>query len=81
MSNQTVKASLLGWRSCKLRRKVPSTLAGETQALSAAVAEVEFLQVMCRDVIFRDVDIPDCRRASGPFTIVLRTDCALGARE
>eukprot|EP00959_Pyramimonas_sp_CCMP1952_P105319 2201729-Pyramimonas_sp.AAC.1 len=29
--NSSVKASFLGWRSSKLRRKVPSTLAGETQ--------------------------------------------------
>ena len=38
--NSAAKASILGWRSSKLRRKVPSTLAGETQALSAAIAEV-----------------------------------------
>eukprot|EP00959_Pyramimonas_sp_CCMP1952_P273291 5712289-Pyramimonas_sp.AAC.1 len=39
LANRSVKASILGWRSSKLRRKVPSTLAGETQALSSAVAE------------------------------------------
>eukprot|EP00959_Pyramimonas_sp_CCMP1952_P001782 36678-Pyramimonas_sp.AAC.1 len=39
LENRSVKASLLGWRSSKLRREVPSTLAGETQPLSAAIAE------------------------------------------
>eukprot|EP00959_Pyramimonas_sp_CCMP1952_P246851 5159390-Pyramimonas_sp.AAC.1 len=32
LDNHAVKASIIGWRSSKLRRKVPSTLAGETQA-------------------------------------------------
>eukprot|EP00959_Pyramimonas_sp_CCMP1952_P284059 5937587-Pyramimonas_sp.AAC.1 len=44
IDNCAVKASTLGWRSSKLRRKVTSTLAGETQALAQAVSEVEFLQ-------------------------------------
>eukprot|EP00959_Pyramimonas_sp_CCMP1952_P292105 6109205-Pyramimonas_sp.AAC.1 len=39
LDNQAVKASILAWRSSQLRRKVLSTLAGKTQALSAAVAE------------------------------------------
>eukprot|EP00959_Pyramimonas_sp_CCMP1952_P040812 853572-Pyramimonas_sp.AAC.1 len=37
--NQCVRASILGWRKSKLQRKVPSALAGETQALLSAVAE------------------------------------------
>eukprot|EP00959_Pyramimonas_sp_CCMP1952_P131915 2758139-Pyramimonas_sp.AAC.1 len=44
IDNCAVRASTLGWRSSKLRRRVTSTMAGETQALSAAVVEVEFLQ-------------------------------------
>ena len=79
VDNKPAKVSILGWRSTKLKRKVPSTLAGETQALSGAVAEVEYLQVLYRDIVFRDVDVPDCRRASGPFTAVLRADCTLGS--
>eukprot|EP00959_Pyramimonas_sp_CCMP1952_P295258 6175316-Pyramimonas_sp.AAC.1 len=75
LDNKAVKASILGWRSSKLRRKVPSTLAGETQALSAAVAEVEYLQILYRDVIFNDVHVRDHHRGSGPFTTVLRRDC------
>eukprot|EP00959_Pyramimonas_sp_CCMP1952_P177693 3713903-Pyramimonas_sp.AAC.1 len=29
----------LAWRSCRVKRQVPSTLAGEVQSLSAALAE------------------------------------------
>eukprot|EP00959_Pyramimonas_sp_CCMP1952_P259823 5432287-Pyramimonas_sp.AAC.1 len=52
IENQAVRQFILGWRSCKLRRRVPSTLAGRPQALSAAVAEVEYLQVLCRGIVF-----------------------------
>eukprot|EP00959_Pyramimonas_sp_CCMP1952_P200935 4202483-Pyramimonas_sp.AAC.1 len=31
--------------------------------------------------MFQDVDVPECRRASGPFTTVLRRECKLGSRE
>eukprot|EP00959_Pyramimonas_sp_CCMP1952_P425843 8919649-Pyramimonas_sp.AAC.1 len=40
IDNRVVRASTLRWRSSELRRKVSPTLAGETQALPAAVAEV-----------------------------------------
>eukprot|EP00959_Pyramimonas_sp_CCMP1952_P087990 1841052-Pyramimonas_sp.AAC.1 len=80
IDNRVVRASILGWRSSKLRRKVTSTLAGETQALSQAVAEVEFLQVLYRDIVFRDVNVSDLCRGAGPFTTVLRSNCRLGSR-
>eukprot|EP00959_Pyramimonas_sp_CCMP1952_P116300 2431401-Pyramimonas_sp.AAC.1 len=38
LENRAVRASLLGWRSSKLRRRFPSTLAGETLVLAPAVA-------------------------------------------
>eukprot|EP00959_Pyramimonas_sp_CCMP1952_P454309 9469693-Pyramimonas_sp.AAC.1 len=31
--------------------------------------------------MFHDVDVPECRRAAGPFTTVLRRDCSLSSRE
>eukprot|EP00959_Pyramimonas_sp_CCMP1952_P325348 6809993-Pyramimonas_sp.AAC.1 len=68
IENRSVRASVLGWRSSKLRRKVPSTLAGETQALAATVSEVEYLQILYRDIIVRDVDISDHHRGASPFT-------------
>eukprot|EP00959_Pyramimonas_sp_CCMP1952_P354018 7417028-Pyramimonas_sp.AAC.1 len=58
-NNKCVRTSILAWRSSRLRRKVLSTLAGETQALSSAVAEVEYLQIMHRDAALRDVTIRD----------------------
>eukprot|EP00959_Pyramimonas_sp_CCMP1952_P171432 3582025-Pyramimonas_sp.AAC.1 len=55
------RVSILGWRPCQLKRKVPCTLAGEALSLSAAVAEVEYMQVLFRDVVLHDDDVPDCR--------------------
>eukprot|EP00969_Alexandrium_andersonii_P323256 14282858-Alexandrium_andersonii.AAC.1 len=49
-------ATLLAWRSAKLKRRVPSTLAGEALALSLAVALTEHLQILWRDVNFQDAD-------------------------
>ena len=46
-SRRTVKVSPISWRSPKLQRKVSSTLAGETLALSRVVAEVEWLRRWC----------------------------------
>eukprot|EP00959_Pyramimonas_sp_CCMP1952_P263072 5501160-Pyramimonas_sp.AAC.1 len=31
--------------------------------------------------MFHDVGVPECRRAAGPFTTVLRRDCSLSSRE
>ena len=38
-SRRTVRVNPISWRSVKLKRKVSSTFAGETPALSQAVAE------------------------------------------
>eukprot|EP00959_Pyramimonas_sp_CCMP1952_P156567 3274361-Pyramimonas_sp.AAC.1 len=46
-----------------------------------AVAEVEYLQILYRDVVFQDVDIQHHHRCSGSFTTVLRSDCRLGSRK
>eukprot|EP00959_Pyramimonas_sp_CCMP1952_P410512 8602880-Pyramimonas_sp.AAC.1 len=40
----------LAWRSGKLRRQVASTLAGETLAVSSALGEAEWLQILLLDV-------------------------------
>ena len=50
--NAVSQMSPLMWRSGKLKRKVPSTLAGETLALGEAVAAVEWLQIFLADVIW-----------------------------
>ena len=71
----------MSWRSTKLKRKVGSTLAGETLALSSALSEIEWLQIMYRDAVFGDVDVEDWRRSTWPFSTVLRAHCALDARQ
>ena len=58
-SRRTAKVSRISKRSAKLKRKVSSKLAGETVALSQAVAEVEWLQVMMRDIMVGDVAVRD----------------------
>ena len=63
--------SVLSWKSTKLRRRVSSTLAGETLALSAAIAEVEWVQWLLRDVMHGDVLLPSST-VTAPFSAVLR---------
>ena len=61
--------SILSWRSSKLRRRVSSTLAGETLALSAAIAEVEWFQSLLRDVMFGDL-ISSREQGGHPATFI-----------
>lgn len=75
------RVSLLSWRSTKLKRRVPSSLAGEALNLSAAVAEVEWLQCMYLDMMFAGLRCPDWWRSMSPFGVVLRSRCTLGARQ
>ena len=75
-----VKASVLSWRSAKLRRRVASTLAGEALAFSQALGELEWLQIMFRDVVFGDVSRRNWQESILPFVAVLREDCQLHHR-
>ncbi|CAK0840726.1 unnamed protein product, partial [Prorocentrum cordatum] len=43
-ANRRARASLLSWRSQRLKRVISSTVAAETLALSGAVAEAQYLQ-------------------------------------
>ena len=52
---ERVRVSPVCWRSAKLKRRVPSTLAGEALALSQGMAQVEWMQVMLRSVLVGDV--------------------------
>ena len=67
---EKVKVFPITWRSCKLKRRVPSTLAVEALSLSQSVAEVEFLQVLMRDVLDGDVS-GDWAKNLSPFVITL----------
>lgn len=74
------RVSILSWRSAKLKRRVSSTLAGEALAFSQALGELEWLQIMFRDVIFGDVNRSDWRSSISPFVAVLKEDCELKKR-
>ena len=76
-----IKVSTLSWRSSKLKRRVSSTLAGEALAFSQALGEVEYLQIMFRDVVFGDVSRSNWRDSISPFLAVLKKDCSLDQRQ
>ena len=61
------KISPIRWRSNKIRRKVASTLAGEAVTFSDSLAEVEYLQVMLRDIIYNDVNVRNWTASLGCF--------------
>ena len=79
-ASQKTKVSVLSWRSSKLKRRVSSTLAGEALSFSQALAEVEWLQLMIRDVLHGDVCKEDWRKSIVPFVAVLKEECELKER-
>ena len=76
-ASQKVKVSTLSWRSSKLKRRVSSTLAGETLSFSQGLSEIEWLQVMFRDVIYGDVDRVDWTASIKPYLTVMKDECML----
>eukprot|EP00971_Amphidinium_carterae_P308113 6123444-Amphidinium_carterae.1 len=80
-TEELVRLSPLMWKSSKLKRKVPSTLAGEALALSEAVASVEWSQMMLRDVKSNNLlgDL-NWERSCGPFAMTMSPQCALADR-
>ena len=68
---EKVRVSPLSWRSLKLKRRVPSTLAGEALAMSQEVSQVEWLQILMRDAIYGDTS-GDWPRSLTPFGLMLR---------
>ena len=77
----TTKASLLSWRSSRLRRVVASTLAGETLSLTQGVAELEWMQTLFRDVVFNDVVAKGWDQRVHPYTIALTSQCDIAGRQ
>lgn len=55
-ASHKAKVSILSRRSSKLKRRVSSTSAGEALAFSQALGEMEWLQIMFRDIVHNDVD-------------------------
>ena len=76
-ASRPIKVSILSWRSAKLKRRVSSTLAGEALAFNQALAEVEWIQLMIRDVLHGDVHKEDWKKSILPFITVLRSECEL----
>ena len=71
-ASQKTKVSILTWRSSKLKRRVSSTLASEALAFSQALGELEWIQIMFRDVLFGDVNRSDWTTSLFPFVGVLK---------
>ena len=69
------KASTLMWRSARCKRAVNSTLAGETIAMSAALADAEWAQIMIQDILDLTVTVRDKTGGTLPFQVVLRSNC------
>ena len=68
------------WRSARCKRAVNSTLAGETIAMSAALADAEWAQIMIQDVLDESVTVRDKTGGNLPFQVVLRSNCTLSKR-
>ncbi|CAK8995053.1 Retrovirus-related Pol polyprotein from transposon TNT 1-94 [Includes: Protease, partial [Durusdinium trenchii] len=79
-ANQRIKVSILSWRSSKLRRRVASTLASEALAFSQSLSEVEWIQIMIRDIIKGDVKRTDWTESLTPYVPVLKENCELAEK-
>ena len=78
--NKRVGASVLAWRSTRLKRAISSTVAAETFSLSAALAGAQSLQVIVtvvnrRDAVCHYFSVPNWQVASSPFTAVISPQC------
>ena len=80
-SGARTRVSMLAWKSSKLRRRVSSTLAGESLALSAAVAEVQWFQLLWRDALYGDVTDRSSLSRHAPFLTVLSRNCSAPKNE
>jgi len=60
--------SLASWSSHKIKRKVESTLHGESLCLSDGLAEAEWCWNLFREAAFSDFDAKNQRRANDPET-------------
>ena len=76
---QKTKVSILSWRSAKLKRRVTSTLASEALSFSQALGELEWIQILIRDILHGDVNTVDWTRSLMPFVGVLKEDSELRA--
>ena len=64
----------------RCKRAVNSTLAGETIAMSAALAHAEWAQIMIQDILDQTVTVRNTTGGTLPFQVVLRSNCTLSKR-
>ena len=79
--DEHLRVSVLSWRSTKLKRRVTSTLASETLAFSQCLGEIEWMQVLYRDLTHGDVTPESWRDVIQPFTCLLRNGSAMAGRQ
>ena len=79
--DEHLRVSVLSWRSTKLKRRVTSTLASETLAFSQCLGEIEWMQVLYRDITFGDVTPEAWRQVIRPFTCLLKSGSSLVGRQ
>jgi len=66
-NGELAKISQIRWRSNKIRRRVASTLAGEAVTFNDSLAEMEYVQVMLRDIVHNDVHFRNWIACLGDF--------------
>lgn len=69
--------SPMAWKSNKIKRAVPSTIAGETYSLSDCLGEAEWIALLIKDARTGDVQLRNWRIGLGPFCNALRSNCEL----
>ena len=79
-ASSKTKVSILSWRSAKLKRRVSSTLASEALSFSQALGELEWIQIMIRDVVHGDVSRCNWSDSLLPYVAVLKEDCQLRSK-
>ena len=57
-----------------------TTLSGETIAMSSALADAEWAQIMIQDVLNQTVMVRNTTGGTLPFQVVLRSNCTLSKR-
>ncbi|CAE7241405.1 RE1 [Symbiodinium sp. CCMP2456] len=80
---ETAKCSLLWWKSAKLRRKVPSTLAAETQALNRGLGELLWTKALWENLLDPNFDLQKYMASikDQSDVVLQRADCDQKLRE
>eukprot|EP00434_Breviolum_minutum_P029882 symbB.v1.2.026423.t1/scaffold2638.1/size74318/2 len=79
--DKKVRVSVLSWRSSKLKRRVTSTMSGETLSLSQCLGELEWMQIFYRDLMFHDVEVRSWSRSLQPFIAMVPDKWTLRGRQ